>query len=94
MPAADQPNYTIAFSEDGTFSAKADCNQTSGTYETGDGNSLTIMLGASTMAMCPEGSLADLYTFGLGNAESYEVTEAGLTITLANGGTLEFVKGV
>ena len=94
VPAADQPNYTIAFSEDGTFSAKADCNQTSGTYETGDGNSLTIMLGATTMAMCPEGSLGDLYVFGLGNAASYEVTETGLTITLEDGGTLQFVKGV
>jgi heat shock protein HslJ len=94
VPAAEQPNYTIAFTEDGTFSAKADCNQTSGTYETGANNSLTIMLGASTLAMCPEGSLGDLYTFGLGNAASYAVTDTGLTITLKDGGTLQFVKGV
>ena len=45
------------------------------------------------MAMCPEGSLGDLFMFGLGNAASYEVTETGLTITLEDGGTLQFVKG-
>lgn len=94
VPAADQPNYTIAFSEDGTFSAKADCNQVSGSYAVGDNNALTITPGPSTMALCPEGSLADLFTFGLANAASYAVTETGLTITLQDGGTLQFVKGV
>ena len=94
VPAAEQPNYTIAFTEDGTFSAKADCNQTSGTYEVGASNALTIMLGASTMAMCPEGSLGDLYVLGLSNAASYAVADTGLTITLKDGGTLQFVKGV
>ncbi|MFL5689631.1 MAG: META domain-containing protein [Chloroflexota bacterium] len=94
VPPAEQPNYTIAFSEDGTFSAKADCNQVSGSFATGDGNALTITPGPSTRAMCPEGSLADLYIIGLGNAASYEVSDAGLTITLDNGGTLQFVKGV
>jgi heat shock protein HslJ len=93
VPEADQANYTILFDEDGTFSAKADCNQTSGTYETGSGNSLTIMLGASTLAVCPEGSLGDLFTLGLGKAASYAVADTGLTITLTDGGTLQFVKG-
>ena len=32
VPAADQANYTIEFKSDGTFNAKADCNQLSGTY--------------------------------------------------------------
>ena len=30
MPAADQANYTIEFKADGTFAAKADCNQVVG----------------------------------------------------------------
>ena len=56
VPAADQPNYTIAFNDDGTFNAKADCNQVSGSYAVGASNALTITPGPSTMAMCPEGS--------------------------------------
>ncbi len=50
--------------------------------------------GASTMAMCPEGSLGDLFVLGLSNAASYAVADTGLTITLKDGGTLQFVKGV
>ncbi len=46
------------------------------------------------MAMCPEGSLGDLFVFGLSNAASYAVADTGLTITLQDGGTLQFVKGV
>ena len=34
VPAADQANYTITFEPNGTFSAKADCNQLSGDYTT------------------------------------------------------------
>src|SRR5262249_45031012 len=93
VPAADQPKYTITFNADGTFNAKADCNMVGGTYTVGASNALTIALGPSTLAMCPEGSLADLYTFALGNAKSYAVANEQLTITLEDGGTLQFVKG-
>jgi heat shock protein HslJ len=94
VPAAEQPNYTIAFTDDGTFSAKADCNQVSGTYTVGASNALTITPGPSTMAMCPEGSLGDLFVLGLSNAASYAVANNELTITLQDGGTLQFVVGV
>lgn len=92
VPPADQPNYLVTFSEDGVFEAKADCNNLSGTYVVGDGGSLTVTLGPSTLAYCGDDSLGDLFTIGLGNAASYAVTDTGMTITLQDGGTLEFVK--
>jgi heat shock protein HslJ len=93
VPAADQANYTILFNPDGTFSAKADCNQVAGSYTVGASNALTIMPGPSTLVACPEGSMGDLYTFALGNAASYAVAGDQLTITLQDGGTLVFAKG-
>ena len=94
VPAADQPNYTITFAADGTFSAKADCNTVSGTYKTANpaaaSGDLTIVLGPMTSAACPEGSLADLYLLGLANASSYAIADSQLTITLPDQGTLVF----
>jgi len=90
VPEADQSKYTIEFQADGSFSAKADCNQLSGTYQVGTGGSISILPGPSTMAACPEGSLADLYVVGLGNAASYAISGNQLTLTLGDGGTLQF----
>jgi heat shock protein HslJ len=92
VPPADQGKYTITFNTDGTFNGSADCNRISGTYTT-SGSSLTITMGASTMAFCPEGSYGDLYAHALGNAASYAIAKDVLTITLKDGGTLTFVVG-
>jgi heat shock protein HslJ len=90
VPAADQANYTIEFKSDGSFSAKADCNVLSGTYATTSSGGMTITLGPSTLAACPEGSLAPQYVAGLGNAASYAIADGQLTITLTDGGTLVY----
>ena len=94
VPDDQQQNYQIAFTEDMTFSAKADCNQVSGDYETTDpaasSGPLTITPGPSTLAFCPEGSLADLFVIGLSNTVSYAIENNELTLTLGNGGTLQF----
>jgi len=90
VPAADQPNYTIEFKSDGTFNAKADCNQLSGSYTTTSSGGLTIVLGPSTLAACPEGSLSSQYVAALGQAASYAIASGQLTITLADGGTLVY----
>jgi heat shock protein HslJ len=89
VPAAEQANYTITFNTDGTFNAKADCNMVAGTYKT-SGSSLTITLGPSTLAMCPEGSLDGLYVHALSRSSSYKIDGSTLTITLSDGGTLVF----
>ena len=94
VPTADQPNYTITFAADATFSAKADCNTVSGTYTTANpaaaSGDLAIVPGATTSAACPAGSLSDLFVLGLGNAASYAIADSALTITLADQGTLVF----
>jgi heat shock protein HslJ len=90
VPDADQANYTIEFKSDGSFNAKADCNQLSGTYTTTPEGGLTIVLGPSTLAACPETSLAPQYVAGLGNAASYAIANDQLTITLKDEGTLVF----
>jgi heat shock protein HslJ len=90
VPAADQPNYTIEFKSDGTFNAKADCNQLSGSYTTTSSGGLTIVLGPSTLAACPEGSLSSQYVAALGQAASYAIASGQLTITLSDGGTLVY----
>jgi heat shock protein HslJ len=101
VPAAEQANYTIEFQADGTFAAKADCNQVAGTYEVyrGDGSpgplepgggSISILPGPSTLAACPPGSMGDLYVVGLGNAISASFEGGQLTLTLVDGGKLVF----
>jgi len=90
VPAADQANYTIEFKSDGSFSAKADCNTTSGTYTTTSSGGLTIVPGPTTLVACPEGSLSPQYIAALGNAASYAVANGQLTITLKDGGTLVY----
>ena len=90
VPAADQANYTIEFKSDGSFSAKADCNQLLGTYTTTAEGGLTIVLGPSTLVACPDTSLAPQYVAGLGSAASYAIADGQLTITLKDEGTLVF----
>lgn len=90
VPAADQSKYTIEFKSDGSFQAKADCNQVSGQYVTTSTGGMTITLGPSTLVACPEGSMGDQYIAGLGNTASYAIANSALTLTLKDGGTLVF----
>jgi len=94
VPDDQQANYTITFNDDKTFTAKADCNDLSGEYVTGDpaasSGPLTIKPGPMTLAACPEGSLGDLFVIGLGGADSYAIDNDVLTINRGDGGTLTF----
>jgi len=104
VPEADQSKYTIEFQADGTFNAKADCNQVAGTYEVHrggsepgppgpQGGSISILPGPSTLAACPPGSLADLFVIGLGDLSTVgleDVEDGQITLTLIDGGKLQF----
>ncbi len=81
----DPENYTIEFMDDGTFSAKADCNQLNGSYQSAGGGALTITPGAMTMAACPPESLSDLYVAGLAATTSYAIANGQLTLTTTDG---------
>ncbi len=76
MPAsqsmvANSENYNLVFRSDGTYSAKADCNQLMGSYEL-LGSQLRLEPGISTLAECGPDSSYDLYSSLL-----EQVTEAG-----------------
>jgi heat shock protein HslJ len=90
VPADEAAKYTIEFATDGTFTAKADCNNLSGSYTTTSSNGLTIGPIATTLAACPEDSFAPQYVAGLDQAASYAIADDQLTITLTDGGTLVY----
>ena len=90
VPAESQGNYTIDFAADGTFAAKADCNQVAGTYTIQGKAVLTIKPGPSTMAACAAGSFGDQYVAALAQASSYSTAANQMTITLLDNGTLGF----
>jgi heat shock protein HslJ len=90
IPPADAGKYTIEFMTDGTFAAKADCNQVAGTYTATATGDMTITPGPSTLVACAEGSLGDLYVLGLTNTSGYAIADGQLTLNLADQGTLQF----
>lgn len=92
VPAEAMVNYTIQFNDDGTFSARADCNQVAGNYMVQGDGVLTITPGPSTLAFCGEDSLGDQYVAALAQAGSYTVAGNQLTITLLDDGTLTFTS--
>jgi len=81
---ADSENYTIVFTDDELYSAKADCNMLSGGYEV-SGDSLTLLPGPSTMAMCPPESSHDLYVGLLAQVDGYELDGGKLILTFGDG---------
>jgi heat shock protein HslJ len=87
----DNPaNYLVEFMPDGLVSIQADCNTGSGTYEF-DGSTLSINITSTTLALCPEGSLSDLFIRSLNAAAIPFEQNGNLFIDLfADGGTMEF----
>lgn len=87
---ANPANYTIVFKADGTVAVQADCNQVSGTYTLND-SQITIELGPSTMAACPEGSLGDQFVSNLSGANIFFFDGDNLMIDLMfDSGTKRF----
>ncbi len=88
IPDADR--YQMTLNEDGTVNVQADCNQVDGVYTMADGN-IEIALGPSTLAACPEDSLADQFLQNLTNARVYFTKDGSLFFDLmADGGTMRF----
>ena len=89
LPSAAQA-YTIEFKSDGTYQAKTDCNQTSGTYTTTSDGGVTVQPGPTTLVACPEGSLSDKYIQGVTNALRYAIVDGELTIEVDQGWPIRF----
>jgi heat shock protein HslJ len=82
--------YAIAFVNDGTAAITDDCNQVTATYTTTPAGGLEIVPGASTMAMCPDDSLAQPFVGALSLVSSYNVHGNTLTMYIGNEGHLDF----
>ena len=93
VPADQRAKYTVSFVAGGTFSATADCNVVTGTWTATAAGGLSIVPGPSAIVPCEDGSYGDLYVLALTNSASYAIANAGLTITLEEGGTLVYEPG-
>jgi heat shock protein HslJ/uncharacterized protein YraI len=87
MPASqsmvpDAENYNLVFRADGTYSAKADCNQLLGSYEL-LGSQLKLQPGISTLAECGPDSSYDLYSSLLERVVGAGTREGVLVLVLA-----------
>lgn len=84
-------NYTLQLNEDDTASIKADCNQVIWTYELDESRLTFDTAGPSTLAMCPEDSLDQLYLERLGNTVTFVLQDGKLYLNLfADAGNLVF----
>ncbi len=84
-------NYTIQFTPEGTAAIRADCNQVLGNY-TVQGTNLTIAIGPTTLAFCGEESGDSLYISALGAVTSYEMSEYGMALDVAEAGRLQYIE--
>ena len=81
----DPSKYTIEFAADGNFASQVDCNRVAGQFTSTDAGGLTITPGPSTLAACPEGSLADVYLAGLTGTTTYAINGSQLVLTNSAG---------
>ncbi len=89
---ADPSQYTLQFSDDGTVSAKVDCNNVSGAY-TVDDSSITIETGPTTLALCAEDSLDQQFLKDLAGAAIYFFQNGKLLLDIQmDTGTMQFAQ--
>jgi heat shock protein HslJ len=86
----DPDRYTLTLADDGSFQAKADCNNVSGSFVT-DGDEITLTPGPSTLVACPEGSLGDQFVSLLQTVSTFAVDGNDLILDLDDrAGTMTF----
>ncbi len=83
--------YLIEFLPEGGINIQADCNVGTGTYTADEDGSLSISIGAMTLALCEPESLSDQFVNNLSAAAAYFFAEDDLFIDLsADAGTMMF----
>jgi heat shock protein HslJ len=92
----DPSKYTLELTDDGSVSVVADCNRSSGTWESDAGDSdtsgsLAIKLGPTTLAECGPGSLYRQFLRDLSGAAAFELSGEKLRIDIrADVGSMTF----
>ena len=90
---ANPGQYSLNFTEGGTFSGRADCNRIRGDY-TLSGSRIALGPIVSTRAMCPPGSLDSNFLKDLENAAILFFEKGRLYIDLKyHSGTMTFLPG-
>lgn len=74
----DKPKYTIAFNQDGSLTARIDCNRGRGSWKSSGPNQVELGPMALTRAMCPPGSLHDQIVKHWGFVRSYVMKDGHL----------------
>lgn len=83
-------NYTVQFSETGQVAVRADCNRAVGKFTEVTGG-VEIILGPTTLAACPPGSLGQDFIDALNQVSFYFFKDQDLVMDLPmNGGSMEF----
>ncbi len=91
LTANSPQNYTAEFAEDGQVFVKADCNRAIGQFtEFADGR-ITVSLGPTTQAACPEGSISPQFLQAMNNASFFFFQNDDLFVDLKfDSGTMQF----
>lgn len=79
----DPENYTLFFNDDGTFSAKMDCNNGTGSYKTPSEGNIFMELGPMQMAICGDNSLDTSMSQMFGPAQNYRFEQDGNVVAFA-----------
>jgi heat shock protein HslJ len=86
----DRSLYTLELNSDGSMRVLADCNRGNGSWKLESAGQLRFGKIAATRAMCPPGSLHDLYMAQFPWVRSYVIKEGRLFLaTMADGSIIE-----
>ncbi len=92
LAVGNPDNYRLELQRDGKVRIRADCNRGFGTY-TLEGRRIVFQPAAYTRAACPPGSLFDVYTRHLQEANGFVVQGGFLDLSYGiNRGIMRFTK--
>ena len=74
----DPTAYTITYGEEGQLTIQADCNRANAEYTIGSGGAISITVGPTTLAACPDGSLSEPFLAAFSAVNSIEIATEGL----------------
>jgi heat shock protein HslJ len=90
LEANPPQNYTVEFSDAGEVFVRADCNRAIGAFTLEDGM-ISITMGPTTVAACPEGSIGTDFLTSLNNSNIVFFQGNDMFIDLAaDSGTMQF----
>jgi heat shock protein HslJ len=91
LTADPSQNYTAEFTDDGQVFVRADCNRAIGEFTAAADGRVSVDLGPTTLAACPESSISPQFLQAMDNASFYFFQNEDLFIDLTlDSGTMQF----